>query len=64
MIGEALNIVVVQTVLPGGELVFMLTHDYDTDIFTDLPGDGPFLTLDLAHSASDRLAEALSCIND
>ena len=64
MNGEAFNIVVVQTVLPGGELVFMLTHDYDTDIFTGLPGDGPFVTLDLAYSAAGRLAEALSCVND
>ncbi|MCK6068221.1 MULTISPECIES: hypothetical protein [Microbacterium] len=59
-----MNIYVVAATRPEGGVAYHLEHDYDTDIFTDLPGDGPFPTLDLAEAASGRLADALACVND
>jgi hypothetical protein len=61
---ECWRIYVVAHTLPDGTIEYVLSHDYDAEIFTGLPGDGPFGSRDLAEAASDRLIEALACVND
>jgi hypothetical protein len=44
--------------------IYVLRHDYDTQIFSGLPGDGPFSSYQEARAAADRLSDALSCVAD
>lgn len=62
--GDALDIHVVVQTLADGRVAYRLQHGYDTDIFWELPGDGPFASREQAEAASDRLAEALTAVSD
>ena len=59
-----MDIRVVRRFTPSGEAVYYLRHDYDLDIFADLPGDGPFSSSEVATDAARRLIDALSCVDD
>ena len=54
----------VTTTVNEGRVEYFLQHDYDTDIFTGIPGSGPFESREQAQEAADRLSEALSCVSD
>jgi hypothetical protein len=59
-----MDIEVVARADPGGRLIYFLVHDYDLDIFTGVPGPGPFPSRAEAMVAAGRLHEALSCVAD
>ena len=59
-----MDIEVVARAEPGGRLTYFLVHDYDLDIFTGVPGHGPFPSRGEAIAAARRLQEALSCVAD
>jgi len=48
----------------SGEMTYFLHHDFDLEIFTDLPCEGPFASREDAEIAASRLQEALACVND
>jgi len=59
-----MNIDVVERAGPDGDTAYFLLHDYDLDIFTGVPGSGPFASQREAEEAADRLSDALSCVSD
>lgn len=59
-----MDIEVVETLAAEGHTSYALQHDYDLEIFTDLPGDGPFSSRQEAETAAAQLREALACVND
>ncbi|MFS0865876.1 hypothetical protein AB3M83_00900 [Microbacterium sp. 179-B 1A2 NHS] len=48
----------------GASMAYYIVHDFDLDIFTGLPGDGPYEDRVEAQRAAERLMEALSCVSD
>jgi hypothetical protein len=58
-----MGIHVVERRSPEGQAVYYLQHDFDTDIFSDLTGDGPFSSRAEADSAAERLEAAIACVN-
>lgn len=59
-----MNISLVERTGPRGDVEYTLEHDYDTDVFTGLPGDGPYGSHAEAETARQCLTDALSCVAD
>ena len=59
-----MNISVVMATGPDGGVEYTLEHDYDTDVFTGLPSNGPYGSRAEAEAARERLSDALSGAGD
>lgn len=62
--GDIVDIEVVETFAAEGHTSYALRHDYDLEIFTDLPSNGPFSSREEAETAAAQLREALACVDD